>query len=467
MEKTWNQLFVRHGWLLTEREENIFDCTSETDGNLDFLMKSLDSAQVDYSLFDSELILYSETITEEKWIDAVDYEDRGRGEGLWFRSGIDQPKVAELDTYISAVIRQLNRLGFHTMGSCDGHERRPAHVIVTKERDIEQLSGLLLALGDTKRIYWREQRKSYHVSLHLDRLELLALAEKLNLIKEDWIGHGPDFIKEKLFQHQVEDLLMIPGSSGNEGKVRNYVAEKLLPLVDHLTIDRAGNILAEKTCRSGIGPVILLNAHLDTVFEIERDREIIKVNNIWSSSNGILGADDRAGVAVLLHIAEHLNKSSSFSGKVKFIFTVEEECGLVGASQVDEYFLWNTDAAIVVDRRGTGDIVTSCGGFIPFCLPGYGTFFENVAGEEGLNGWRTTPGGSSDTRIWASHGIQSVNLSTGYSNEHTAKEYLDVESCYRTAKLIEGIFKRGKELKSVLREIRREEKTKELLREAR
>lgn len=329
--------------------------------------------------------------------------------------------------------------------------------MVTKEKDIEELAGLLLALGN-KRIYWREQRNSYHLSLHLDRPQLLDLAEKLNLIQEKWLDQGIDFIKEKLFKCQVEQLLMTPGSSGNEGKIRNYVAEKLKPLVDHITIDRAGNILAEKTCKGGHGPVILLNAHLDTVVEIESDREIIKDGNIWSSSNGILGADDRAGVAVLLHIAEYLNTpSSSFSGKVKFIFTVEEECGLVGARQVDDYFLWNTDAAIVVDRRGTGDIVTSCGGYIPFCHPAYGAFFEETAGEEGLYGWKTTLGGSSDTRIWASHGIQSVNLSVGYSHEHTDLESLDVEACYRTAKLIEGVFKRGRELKGVLRQIKREE----------
>lgn len=459
MKKTWNQLFVRQGWLLDEVEGNIFDCSRETEANVEFLIKSLNAAGVDHTINNGRLILFSEVVLEEEWLKVVDYKGRGHGEGLWFRPGIEQPKVAELDTYISGIVRQLNRLGFHTEGSCDGHERRPAHVMVTKERNLDELVGVLLALG-IKKVYSREQKNSNHITFHLKRNHLLDLAEKLSLIEAEWVCKGESFIREKMFQHQLEELLMIPGASGDEWKVRDYVVEKLVPLVDHLTIDRTGNILAEKTYKTGYGTVILLNAHLDTVYEIEEDREILKEGKIWSSSKGILGADDRAGVAILLHIAEVLHLTSTFNGKVKFIFTVEEECGLVGANNVDDYFLWNTDAAIVVDRRGTGDIVTSCGGYIPFCHPLYGSFFEDVATSECLNGWQTTPGGSSDTRVWAMHGIESVNLSAGYFNEHTDDERLDVEGCYKTAKLIEGFFKNNRELKNVLREVSRLKKNK-------
>ena len=88
-----------------------------------------------------------------------------------------------------------------------------------------------------------------------------------------------------------------------------------------------------------------------------------------------------------MNIAETLYQSPTFFGKIKFIFTVEEEVGLVGARNVDETFLWGTDAAIVVDRRGTGDIVTSCGGHIPFCEEAYGRLIEQAAMEAGLSGW--------------------------------------------------------------------------------
>ena len=375
--KTWNQLFIRHGWKLEEKENHIFLCQTETQGNLEFLMACLDQAGVSYWMEEGDLILQSEPVTEQEWIKIVDFQDRGRGEGFWFIPGEEEPKVRELDTYIVGIVRQLNRLGFYTMGSCDGHERRSARVMLKKGKDIEQLVEMFLALG-VNRVNHREERESYHISFPSKRSELLDLAEKMSFIEEVWLDKGYDYMKEKLFYVLLEQLLSIPGESGNEGQVREWVKEKLTPYVDDISEDRHGNLLAEKTYRSGNGPTILLNAHLDTVFELEPNRMIIKKGNIWSSSEGILGADDRAGVAVVLHIAEHL-MNSSFSGKVKFIFTVKEECGLVGAQQIDNYFLWGTDAAIVVDRRNKGDIVVSCGGYIPFCDEEYGKFLRECS----------------------------------------------------------------------------------------
>jgi tripeptide aminopeptidase len=453
--KTWNQLFVRHGWKLEKLEENIFNIRSETEYNVAFLRECLERTGVQSLIEDRKLLLRGEPVSEQDWIQAVDFRYRGRGEGLWFQAGKEEPKVQQLDTYICGIVRQLNRLGFQTIGSCDGHERRAAHVIISNEgKSVEELVQLLEALG-VKRVHCREHGQSFTVSLPLNRMELLNLAEKMSLVEEVWMEQGADFIKEQLFYLSLEELLSIPGASGCENRIRETVKERLSPYVDDISIDRHGNLLAEKTYRSGHGPTILLNAHLDIVHELEPDRVILKANDIWSSSKGILGADDRAGVAVLLHIAEHLI-DSSFSGKVKFIFTVQEEAGLVGADQVDEYFLWGTDAAIVVDRRSTGDIVTSCGGYIPFCDEKYGRFFEDLAKEKGLTGWKSTEGGSSDTRIWAAHGIQSVNLSAGYQHEHTTNECLNVKACYLTAQLVKAFFEKAPELRRLLNQIRRE-----------
>ncbi|MDL4842490.1 M20/M25/M40 family metallo-hydrolase [Aquibacillus rhizosphaerae] len=453
--KSWNQLLIRHGWLLKQVEENVFDCTHETQLNMEFLLESLDKANIDFMFDNRVLILPERRLSEQTWITAFSFENRGRS-GFWFRPGVDEPKLHELDVYISGIVRQLNRLGFYTQGSCDGHGKRPAHVMLTKGRDINELVEILLAAG-MKRVHWRERSNSYHLTLHMQEMELLDLAEKLSLIEKSGLGKGMEYHKEKFFQHLLEELLSIPGVSGEEEIIRDVVKKKLSPHVDYLTVDHAGNILAEKTYKNGNGPTILLNAHLDTVADFAVNRQIMKDRSLWTSSRGILGADDRAGVAVVLQLAEYLNQTSTFNGKVKFIFTVEEECGLIGANSVHEYFLWGIDAAIVVDRRGKGDIVTSCGGYMPFCDASYGAFFEEVATTEGLQGWATTHGGSSDTRIWAEYGIQSVNLSVGYQNEHTEREVLDVDACYETVGLLEGVFKMGRELRKVVREIKQKD----------
>ena len=70
----------------------------------------------------------------------------------------------------------------------------------------------------------------------------------------------------------------------------------------------------------------------------------------------------------------------------------------------------------------------------------------------------------SGTWIWSLNGIQSVNLSAGYQHEHTEYETLDVEACYRTVKLLQGVFRNGRELRRVLDEVRREERRASVVR---
>ncbi|WP_110114058.1 M20/M25/M40 family metallo-hydrolase [Bacillus sp. CGMCC 1.16541] len=447
--KTWNQLFTRHGFMVQEERANEFVCLGETEENLIFLMESLENASVPYKFEHGFLTIERPIVSEETWLKSVDFQYRGRGEGLWFRPGKEEPKVKELDTYVAGVVRQLNRLGLHTMYCCDGHDTRRPSIGFEQWVDMTSVSNVLQAIG-VSTFHVRHQV----ISLKISRTQLLDLAEKMALVNKEWVNEDCEWIKKQLFLHQLEQCLSINGESGNESEIREYVIEQLNPHVDFLTVDRTGNILAQKMCGTGRGPTVLVNAHLDTVEMIEKGRKIVKEGSIWSSSEGILGADDRAGVTVLIELAKRL-ETLKFHGAVKFIFTVEEEVGLVGARRVDGYFLWDVDAAFVVDRRGTGDIVTSCGGYEPFCHENYGAFVEQIAITEGLEGWKCAAGGSSDTRVWAGYGIQSVNLSAGYQHEHTNDETLHVDACYETLMLLSGVFQHGRELERVVRELKR------------
>ncbi|WP_075981816.1 M20/M25/M40 family metallo-hydrolase [Bacillus massilinigeriensis] len=447
--KDWNRLFIRHGFMVEEKSLRVFDCIGETEKNMDFLLEGLEKLSIQYSYENDTLTINDEPISEDRWIKCLDFKFRGRGEGLWFRPGQEEPKIRELDTYIAGVIRQLNRLGLHTNICCDGHEKTRPSIGFAEWVEMDKVSRVFQAIG-IGRFFIRNR----YIRFNIERKDLLDLAEKLKAIQKDWLMEEIDFIKKQLFLQKLDTCLSIKGESGSEERIREYVMDTIKPFVDYITEDRYGNILAETSYGTGQGPTILLNSHLDTVDIFEDGRVIFKEDGTWSSSNGILGADDRAGVAVLLELAERL-QTIRFNGKVKWIFTVEEEIGLNGARNVDEYFLWGTHAAIVVDRRGNGDIVTSCGGYFSFCDERYGEFIEEVARNNGMEDWKCTSGGSSDTRIWASHGIQSVNLSVGYQNEHTSAETLDTDACYRTVKLIEGIFQSTRELNNVLRTIQR------------
>jgi putative aminopeptidase FrvX len=54
----------------------------------------------------------------------------------------------------------------------------------------------------------------------------------------------------------------IPGISGREERIREFVKEKLTPLVDEVTVDRLGSVIG---VRRGSGPKVMLSAHMDTI----------------------------------------------------------------------------------------------------------------------------------------------------------------------------------------------------------
>jgi tripeptide aminopeptidase len=110
------------------------------------------------------------------------------------------------------------------------------------------------------------------------------------------------------------------------------------------------------------------------------------------------------------------------------------------AISIDPTFLQNVDAAIVVDRRGTRDIVTSYAGIVPFCGNDYGRIFETAGALAGMPDWKMAPGGLSDAKFFAEFGIPSVNLSVGYEHEHTEFETLDYKAALETVLLLEAVL---------------------------
>lgn len=443
-----NRLFIRHGFLVEEIGEGRFDCRKETEENMKFLIETLEKLLVTCLFGHGILKIEERELDEERWLRAVDFEYRDRTEMLQFGPGVDIPGIKNFDTYMAGIIRQLNRLCLSTSNCCDGHEKKVPSISFTQDTDMATVVKVLTVIGLPK-VHVRNQS----VSIRVPRIQLLDAAEALSTFSPADLEKDIEELKKQAFLIELERCLSIDGESGEEDEIRDWVRGKLLNHVDSLEVDSKGNILAAKVYGRGKGPVILLNAHLDTVYSFDEGREIIKDGNIWSSSSGILGADDRAGVAILLETLKRLD-ATNFHGTVKFIFTVEEEVDLLGAREVNGNFLSNVDAAFVIDRRGTGDIVTSCSGYEQFCDDSFGKFIEETASMHGLTVWKCTAGGSSDTRIWASHGIQSVNLSAGYYHEHTVDECLDVEGCLGTVELLLTVLSEGKKLREIIRSLK-------------
>lgn len=244
----------------------------------------------------------------------------------------------------------------------------------------------------------------------------------------------------KKFKKELFELLTIQAPSGKEEKVVNYLRPKLEKLCDKVFTDDYGNLLAEKVVGDGKGATVILSAHMDTVSNIKKGRKVLwdEKTQTFRSSKGVLGADDRAGIAIILAVLRNIDKVS-FNGTIKVCFSREEEIGCVGADQIDPNFYKDAVLAIVVDRRGRRDIVTGCGQMYGFCSKAVGQFFEDCSALLDMD-WKAVPGGVSDALTFSGNGVHAVNLSAGYNNEHTEKETVHVPSCRDTINLILQAF---------------------------
>ncbi|WP_409344243.1 M20/M25/M40 family metallo-hydrolase [Paenibacillus sp. MBLB4367] len=235
------------------------------------------------------------------------------------------------------------------------------------------------------------------------------------------------------FENDLYRLLMITAPSGYEAPVARFLVKRLTNVTDEMYTDAYGNLLGERCFGSGNGPTVLLCAHMDTVW-VDPGRGISCRGDIWSSTSGPLGADDRAGIAVIITVMENLEEAG-FNGKVKLAFTREEEIGRIGSNEIDPVWLGGADLAIVVDRRGSRDIVVR-NGLMDFCDQEMADYFERTGARCGMPDWKAVRGGISDAMTFAKHGIPSVNLSAGYKDEHTEEETMNVEHGLDTVRFV-------------------------------
>lgn len=134
-------------------------------------------------------------------------------------------------------------------------------------------------------------------------------------------------------------LVKINSPSLEEGQIVQFITKKLKTLGFQPQEDncgskingQAGNIYVFVPGNLKNKPAIFLNAHLDTVKPGRNIRPLVKGDVIKSAGDNILGADDKAGVAVILEVLRILKEKKIRRGDLEIIFTVAEEIGLKGA----------------------------------------------------------------------------------------------------------------------------------------
>jgi tripeptide aminopeptidase len=145
------------------------------------------------------------------------------------------------------------------------------------------------------------------------------------------------------------DLLAIDSPSGDEDAIALELERRLADLGVEASQDSAGNVLGR---REGTGEPILLSAHMDTV---EPGRGITAVwdgpDIVRSDGTTILGADNKAGCAVILEVIQSANEDGVKTRPIEVAISRGEEIGLVGATKMD-YSRITAKVAIVIDSGG-------------------------------------------------------------------------------------------------------------------
>ena len=145
----------------------------------------------------------------------------------------------------------------------------------------------------------------------------------------------------------VQELMAIPGKSCQERGVVDFVRQRLLRAglpESALLVDDSqtrspyggdtGSLIVKLPGKKR-GPRRLLMAHLDTVplcvgCQPVRDGDVIRSANPATA----LGADNRGGVAVLLHTLLEILRQDLPHPPVTFFWPIQEEIGLLGARHV-------------------------------------------------------------------------------------------------------------------------------------
>lgn len=427
----WTDLLTVAGFLPEEKEDGNFRLM-ENLPNMDFLRDLLDETGLRYDLNRMELGIKEMPPTMDAWMEIL-RKTAQKGTEMLYEA--EELELVTVDAVMLGLVRQLNRLGLKTCYSCEGHGARKPRLQFSNRFNLERARVLFRELRYPVSANGRGNALDFNIKA--ERLPRLALElSKLEKITAQGIRR----IREERHEELLEELLMIPGKSGDEERIRSHVFPLVEELTDRAWVDEAGNILAEK--QFGRGPTLMLSAHMDMYEDIDEDSRILKEEGVWRRDRGILGADDRAGVAMILSVLSELDRRA-FRGTIKVALTVEEEIGQKGAEEIDRTFFETVDFAISLDRKNGSDIVIESHG-MRYGSREFGELLESVSVNMGhwREPFRAVEGGRSDLRVWSASGIESANLSIGYYEEHTEAEYLNLLEWHRTLGYLKACLER-------------------------
>lgn len=204
-------------------------------------------------------------------------------------------------------------------------------------------------------------------------------------------------------------------------------------LPESLEIDEFGNLFIQ------IGQSdTMFTSHLDTATSTDSEvTHVIEDNIIKTDGKTILGADDKAGVTIMLYMIE-----KGVPGL--YYFFLGEEVGCIGSKKLaDKYKTQKLDyikKVVSFDRRGTDSVIT----FQASQRCCSDTFAKELANQLNLSDttFKYSPdptGVYTDSAQFVSIYPECTNISVGYYSEHTSFERQDILHLERLSEAVTKI----------------------------
>jgi len=238
----------------------------------------------------------------------------------------------------------------------------------------------------------------------------------------------PKLAKNPALLAQILTMLTYkrPYLGGDGQGWRKFIEHFIVPVARarrlELQSDEAGNVWVD-TRTDPFAQRTLFTAHTDTVHRTEGRQKVHvdpKTRVITTSGSECLGADDAAGVAVLLHLMEH-------DVPAMYLFPAGEEAGCVGSShmvQTRPQWFAQFDRAVAFDRKSSWSVITHQA-WGRSCSDAFGLALAEALSTGELMFDIDDTGVYTDTAEFMGLIPECTNLSAGYVNEHTRYESLD------------------------------------------
>lgn len=240
--------------------------------------------------------------------------------------------------------------------------------------------------------------------------------------------------KSSILYKTLARALSMKRPHNSEGTIRlTQWLEDHVPRHAKVKRDAIGNLHVD-TRKSDTNRTLFV-AHVDTVHREAGPNKIAKNATHWRADGAALGADDGAGVAMLMHLLH--NGVAAY-----YIFTQGEECGGIGASWLadnDPYLLEKFDRAIAFDRRGIDSVITHQGRGRCCSDTFADALSAALSADETLMYLPDDTGVYTDTAEFTGIIPECTNISVGYMHEHSDRESLDILHFAALAKRVVAI----------------------------